>query len=77
MLEATDHTVVLADQVAHVRRATFLFPTTRASDVDAAFTSRCDEIQLLEYNEAEVARILRWKVPHENGPRKSITHLQE
>ena len=68
MLEAADRTVVLADQVAHVHRATFLFATTRASDVDAAFTSRCDEIQLHEYNEAEVARILRWKVPHEEWP---------
>ena len=68
MLEAADRTVVLADQVAHMHRATFLFATTRASDVDAAFTSRCDEIQLREYSEAEVARILRWKAPHEEWP---------
>lgn len=66
MLEAADRTVVLSDHVAHVRRATFLFATTRVSDVDAAFASRCDEIQLREYTEAEVARILRWKVRHED-----------
>jgi len=63
MLEAADRTVVLSDHVASVHRATFLFATTRASEVDAAFASRCDEIQLREYTEAEVAQILRWKVP--------------
>ena len=66
MLEAADRTVVLSDQVAHMHWATFLFATTRASDVDAAFVSRCDEIQLREYGEEEVARILRWNLPHEN-----------
>ncbi len=64
MLEAADRTVVLSDHVARVQHATFLFATTRVSDVDAAFASRCDEIQLREYTELEVARILRWKVPH-------------
>ncbi len=68
MLEAADRTVVLSSQVARVNRATFLFATTRASDVDAAFASRCDEIQLREYTEAEVAQILRWKLPHEDWP---------
>lgn len=68
MLEAADRTVVLSDQVAHVHRATFLFATTRVSDVDAAFASRCDEIQLREYTEAEVAQILGWKVPHDEWP---------
>jgi DNA phosphorothioation-dependent restriction protein DptH len=66
MLEAADRTVVLSDQVARVHRATFLFATTRVSDLDAAFASRCDEIQLREYTEAEVAGILRWKVPHDD-----------
>ncbi|MGJ4897492.1 Holliday junction DNA helicase RuvB C-terminal domain-containing protein [Bradyrhizobium oligotrophicum] len=66
MLEAADRTVVLSDQVAHMHRATFLFATTRASDVDAAFISRCDEIQLREYTEEEVARILRTKLPHDD-----------
>lgn len=68
MLEATDRTVVLSDHVARVRHATFLFATTRVSDVDAAFSSRCDEIQLREYTEEEVAHILRWKVPHDKWP---------
>jgi Holliday junction resolvasome RuvABC ATP-dependent DNA helicase subunit len=66
MLEAADRTVVLSDHVARVHRATFLFATTRVSDVDAAFASRCDEIQLREYTEAEVAHILAWKVPHDD-----------
>ncbi len=68
MLEAADRTVVLSDHVARVQQATFLFATTRVSDVDAAFASRCDEIQLREYTEAEVARILEWKVPHRDWP---------
>jgi Holliday junction resolvasome RuvABC ATP-dependent DNA helicase subunit len=68
MLEAADRTVVLSNHVAQMHRATFLFATTRISDVDAAFASRCDEIQLREYTEAEVALILRWKVPHESWP---------
>jgi Holliday junction resolvasome RuvABC ATP-dependent DNA helicase subunit len=68
MLEAADRTVVLSDHVARVQRATFLFATTRVSDVDAAFASRCDEIQLREYTELEVAHILRWKVPHADWP---------
>lgn len=68
MLEAADRTVVLSDHVARVQRATFLFATTRASEVDAAFASRCDEIQLREYTEPEVARILQWKVSHSDWP---------
>ena len=68
MLEAADRTVVLSDHVARVQHATFLFATTRVSDVDAAFASRCDEIQLREYTEAEVARILQWKVPQRDWP---------
>ncbi|MGD0075656.1 MAG: Holliday junction DNA helicase RuvB C-terminal domain-containing protein, partial [Candidatus Binataceae bacterium] len=68
MLEAADRSVVLSNHVARVQRATFLFATTRVSDVDAAFASRCDEIQLREYTETEVAIILRWKVPHDDWP---------
>jgi Holliday junction resolvasome RuvABC ATP-dependent DNA helicase subunit len=68
VLEAADRTVVLSDRVARVHRATFVFATTRVSDVDAAFASRCDEIQLREYSDAEVAQILRWKVPHDDWP---------
>lgn len=64
-MEAADRTVVLAKQVARVEKATFLFATTRASDVDAAFVSRCVEIQLKEYGEEDVARILTRKVPHD------------
>ncbi len=65
MLEAQDRTVVLSKYIARVEKATFLFATTRASDVDPAFVSRCDEIQLREYREEEVAEILAHKVPHD------------
>jgi DNA phosphorothioation-dependent restriction protein DptH len=59
MLEAADRTVTLEDHVAKVNRATFLFATTRASDVDAAFRTRCAEVQLKEYELDEVAEIVR------------------
>jgi Holliday junction resolvasome RuvABC ATP-dependent DNA helicase subunit len=59
MLEAADRTVTLDDQVARVNRATFLFATTRASDVDAAFRTRCAEVQLKEYEIEDVAEIVR------------------
>jgi DNA phosphorothioation-dependent restriction protein DptH len=65
MLEAADRTVVLSKQVALMGKTTFLFATTRASDVDAAFVTRCDEVQLREYTEEEVAKILAHKNPHD------------
>ncbi|MCB2154939.1 AAA family ATPase [bacterium] len=68
MLEAADRTVVLSDQVARVDQATFLFATTRASEVDAAFVSRCDEIQLREYFQDEVALMVAGKVRHDEWP---------
>lgn len=64
MLEAADRTVTLQNQVARVNRATFLFATTRASDVDAAFRSRCAEVQLREYDLNEVADILSRRFAH-------------
>jgi Holliday junction resolvasome RuvABC ATP-dependent DNA helicase subunit len=59
MLETADRTVTLEDQVAKVNRATYLFATTRASDVDTAFRTRCAEVQLKEYELEEVAEIVR------------------
>ncbi|MHB8618019.1 MAG: Holliday junction DNA helicase RuvB C-terminal domain-containing protein [Chloroflexota bacterium] len=63
MLEANDRTVTLTSQVARVDRATFIFATTRASDVDAAFRSRCTEVQLHEYELSEVAAIVEQRFP--------------
>ena len=65
MLEAMDRTVILSDQVAKMNKATFLFATTRASQVDAAFRSRCAEVQLREYTKPEVAEILRQRISEE------------
>jgi DNA phosphorothioation-dependent restriction protein DptH len=58
MLERADRTVILANEVAKVEKVTFLFATTRTSDVDPAFYSRCAEVQLKEYTPTEVARIV-------------------
>lgn len=63
MLEAADRTVTLVHQVAKVNRATFLFATTRSSEIDGAFRTRCAEIQLQEYEISEVAEILKRKFP--------------
>ncbi|MGI9075490.1 MAG: AAA family ATPase [Bryobacteraceae bacterium] len=68
MLEALDRTVTLPNEIALMNRTTFMFATTRASDSDPAFRSRCTEIQLKEYTEEEVAEILRRRHPHDWPP---------
>jgi Holliday junction resolvasome RuvABC ATP-dependent DNA helicase subunit len=65
MLEAADRSVTLVNQVAKMDRATFIFATTRASELDPAFRSRCTEIQLREYDLAEVAEIVRQRFPYD------------
>ncbi|WP_176442998.1 AAA family ATPase [Tropicimonas sediminicola] len=59
LLEPNDRQVTLKDEVAKVPRATFLLATTRASEVDNAFKTRCTEIQLRPYSSGEVAEMLR------------------
>ena len=73
MLEAADRTLTLRDRIVHIDRATFLFATTRPSDVDPAFKSRCTEIQLREYQPAEVAEILFRR--HPDWPREILLRL--
>ncbi|MFD1193800.1 AAA family ATPase [Seohaeicola saemankumensis] len=58
LLEASDRQVSLKDEVAVVRSATFIFATTRTSDLDAAFKTRCAEVKLQPYSVAEVAEML-------------------
>jgi replication-associated recombination protein RarA len=58
VLESRDRTVVLDDRVAVLAQATYLFATTRSSELDAAFRSRCTEVYLHAYTEAEVAQML-------------------
>jgi len=57
-LEPNDRSVLLGNRVALLPDATFLFATTRPSDVDAAFRTRCMEVALQDYTEAEVATIV-------------------
>jgi Holliday junction resolvasome RuvABC ATP-dependent DNA helicase subunit len=68
MLEAGDRRVALRGHVALVGRATFLFATTRPSDLDAAFRSRCTEVPLREYEVSEVATMLERRFPHADWP---------
>jgi Holliday junction resolvasome RuvABC ATP-dependent DNA helicase subunit len=64
-LEADDRTVTLKDRVALVGKATFIFATTRTSGIDAAFKSRCTEIELKPYSVEEVATILKLRHPRD------------
>jgi Holliday junction DNA helicase RuvB len=64
MVEAVDRTAVIdALRTAAVPMATFVFATTRASDMDGPLKTRCDEIQLRDYELAEVAEITRRQFP--------------
>ena len=62
-LEPKDRSVLLNDRVARIPSATFLFATTRPSEVDAAFRTRCAEIPLQDYTEEEVAAIVGLEHP--------------
>ena len=57
-LERKDRSVLLNDRVARIPSVTFLLATTRPSEVDAAFRTRCTEIPLQDYTEEEVAAIV-------------------
>lgn len=57
-LEPKDRSVLLTNRVAKLPNITFLFATTRPSDIDAAFRTRCTEIPLADYSEEEVAEIV-------------------
>lgn len=62
-LEPKDRSVLLSDRVARLPQVTFLFATTRPSDVDMAFRTRCTEIPLQDYTEEEVAVIVGLEQP--------------
>lgn len=62
-LEPTERSVLLKDRLARLPKVTFLFATTRPSDVDAAFRTRCTEILLQDYTEEEVATIVGLQHP--------------
>jgi Holliday junction resolvasome RuvABC ATP-dependent DNA helicase subunit len=63
LLESQDRTVVLERSVATLQQATHLFATTRSSELDAAFRSRCTEVYLHPYSETEVAEMLARQFP--------------
>ena len=62
-LEPKDRTVLLADRVASLPRVTFLFATTRPSEVDMPFRTRCTEVPLQDYDEDEVSAIVGLEHP--------------
>jgi len=59
VLEAVDRTVTMKTFVARMNKTTFLFATTRPSEVDKAFRSRCADVSLREYTVEEVAEMLK------------------
>ncbi len=61
LLEKSDRTVILEGQgrrVAQVTRTTFLFATTRPSELDKPFRTRCLDVPLQRYSRTEVAEIV-------------------
>ena len=62
-LEPRDRSVLLSDRMARLPKVTFLFATTRPSEVDMAFRTRCTEIPLQDYSEEEVAAIVGLEYP--------------
>ena len=73
MLERSDRRGVLRSRVVLMDRVTFLFATTRASELDRAFRSRCTEIPLAEYSMDEVAEMV--KVHHPQWDRDTLNSL--
>lgn len=67
ILEAGDRRVRLSTRIAVVRQGTFLFATTRPSKVDVALRSRCTEIYLRTYTNAQVAEMVQRKMSVEYG----------
>jgi len=67
MLEADTRSVLLdgkrGRRIAVVDKATFIFATTRPAEMDRALRTRCTEIQLQRYTEAEVAQMVRARFP--------------
>lgn len=63
VLEPNDRRIVLESKVALVSKTTFIFATTRLSEIDSAFKSRCVEISLRDYGQDEVAQIIKAKYP--------------
>jgi Holliday junction resolvasome RuvABC ATP-dependent DNA helicase subunit len=68
MLEADDRSVLLdgkrGKRFAMVKGAAFLFATTRPAEVNRALRTRCTEINLQRYTEAEVALMVRQRFPN-------------
>ena len=64
VLETVDRTVTLKSFVARMTKTTFLFATTRPSEVDKAFRSRCSDVALREYTVEEVAEMLKGRFPN-------------
>lgn len=67
MLEQDDRSVNLdgkqGRRIALVGQATFIFATTQPTKMDRALRTRCTEIQLQRYTEAEVAQMVRKRFP--------------
>lgn len=67
-LESDDRSIVLNKRDprrrAIIRGSTFIFATTRPTELDDPFRSRCAEINLRRYTKDEMVSILRVKCPY-------------
>jgi Holliday junction resolvasome RuvABC ATP-dependent DNA helicase subunit len=58
LLDNEERTLRTNNRILLLQQASFLFATTRPSEIDSAFRTRCDEIRLREYSHGEVTDIL-------------------
>jgi MoxR-like ATPase len=76
-LEPNDRTMDAGAHVARMDQTTFIFATTRTSDVDNAFRTRCTPVQLRAYALDEVAEIVRRRTAGENWPTEVYLKIAE
>ena len=73
VLEPNDRHMDAGSHVARMDLVTFIFATTRASDIDNAFRTRCAGVPLRVYTLEEVAEIIPGAGPRTPGGRRTRT----
>ncbi len=77
VLEPNDRHMDAGSHVARMDLVTFIFATTRASDVDNAFRTRCAGVPLRVYTLEEVAEIVRRRTADAGWPEDAYLRIAE
>jgi DNA phosphorothioation-dependent restriction protein DptH len=77
VLEPNDRTMDAGPHVARMDLVTFIFATTRASDLDNAFRTRCSIVTLRSYSLEEVAEIVRRRTADVEWPEDVYRKIAE